>query len=69
MRCTELVIRVRPEKIHFLKFILEGYDGLAVQSTIDPALGKIRLLCAPEVIEDLTHLLQVLEPIISPQKI
>jgi hypothetical protein len=66
MRCTELIIRVRPERIHFLKFILEGYDGLAVQSTIDPARGRIRLHCAPEAIKDLIHLLQELEPTISP---
>lgn len=36
-------LRIRPEKISWLRFILEGYDGLAVLSTMDARLGLVRL--------------------------
>jgi len=32
---SSLYLHVSPELIAFLKFILEGYDGLAVLSTVD----------------------------------
>lgn len=39
--------RVDRRKIHFLKFILEGYDGLALLSTIDPGMGTVLLYIPP----------------------
>jgi hypothetical protein len=35
--------RVDRREIHFLKFILEGYDGMGVVRTIDPAKGFVAL--------------------------
>ena len=52
--------RVDRREIHFLKFILEGYDGVAVVRTIDPPKGLVALHIGPGcqgvvdmVIEDL----------------
>ena len=52
--------RVDRREIHFLKFILEGYDGVAVVRTIDPPKGLVALHIGPgcqgvvdTVIEDL----------------
>ncbi|MBW1742790.1 MAG: DUF4911 domain-containing protein [Deltaproteobacteria bacterium] len=52
--------RVDRREIHFLKFILEGYDGVAVVRTIDPPKGLVALHIGPgcqgvvdAVIEDL----------------
>lgn len=39
--------RVDREQIHFLKFILEGYDGVAVLTTIDPQEGLVVLYIGP----------------------
>lgn len=39
--------RVDPGKVHYVKFILEAYDGLAVLSTEDPGSGLIRLATPP----------------------
>jgi hypothetical protein len=36
--------RIRPDKISFLRFLLEGYDGLAVLSTLDVQQGLVRLM-------------------------
>jgi hypothetical protein len=36
-----LYLRIRPNRIHFLKFILEAYEGLAVLSVERPKEGLI----------------------------
>ena len=40
---ARLQLRMAPERIHFLKFILEGYDHLGMQSTIDARQGLVEL--------------------------
>ncbi len=54
------VYRVRPDKISLFRFLLEGYDGLAVLSTLDAGEGLVRLL-VPE--SRCTELLQLLAAI------
>jgi len=39
--------RVDQREIHFLKFILEGYDGAAVVRTVDPLAGLVVLHIGP----------------------
>jgi len=36
-----LYLRMRPNRIHFLKFILEAYEGLAVLSVLRPKEGLV----------------------------
>ena len=58
MECSQLVLRIAPNRIHFFKFILEGYDGLAVLSTLDSKKGIILLRYPPEMEHDLVCLLE-----------
>ncbi len=37
-------LRISPAKISLLRFLLEGYEGLAIVSTLDVKQGLIRLL-------------------------
>ncbi len=37
----KLYLRIDPRRIHYLKFLLEAYDGLAVLSTIDVRSGLV----------------------------
>jgi hypothetical protein len=37
----KLYLRIAPRQIHYLKFLLEGYDGMAVLSTIDVQSGLV----------------------------
>jgi hypothetical protein len=39
--------RVDRREIHFLKFVLEGYDGVAVVRTVDPLAGLVVLHVGP----------------------
>ena len=60
--CSLLQMKISPERIHFLKFILEGYDGLALLSTVDAAQGIVELRYPPEIERDLKELLHKIEP-------
>ncbi len=40
---VEWFLCIRPEKIGWLRFILEGYDGLAVVSTVSVPQGLVRM--------------------------
>ena len=35
-------------KIGFIRFIFEGYEGVAIPTTLDPKKGHIRLSIAPD---------------------
>lgn len=39
----ELYLCIAPARFYFLKFILEGYDGLAILSSVDGKMGTVRL--------------------------
>lgn len=38
---------VKPERIHYLRFTLEAYEGLATVTTRDPSLGWVQVHMAP----------------------
>lgn len=66
--CSVLQLWIRPERIHYLKFILEGYEGLAIQSTVDPGKGLVELRYPPERDSDVRALLDDLRSGIFPKK-
>lgn len=49
--------RITPDRFHYLKFILEGYDNLAVLSMISAKSGIVRLKCSRESLAELIELL------------
>ena len=51
-------IRIDPEQIYFLKFILEGYDNLTIMSTVDRIEGVMELKYPPELEQDVKGVLQ-----------
>ena len=56
-RSSLMQLRISPDKIHYLKFILEGYDNLATLSTVDARQGLVEIRYLPESKKDLTDLL------------
>ena len=40
---VEFYLLINPAKISLLRFILEGYDGLAVLSTVSAKIGLVRI--------------------------
>ena len=55
--CSSKQLRISPDRIHYLKFILEGYDNLATLSTVNARQGLVKIRYTPEVERDLTELL------------
>ena len=62
---SEIFVTVLPSKIAFLKFILEGYDGLAILSTVDKKSGQLVLRFFPALRAELLALLKSL-PFVEP---
>ncbi|MBA3005951.1 MAG: DUF4911 domain-containing protein [Proteobacteria bacterium] len=58
----ELYLAIAPSRFNFLKSILEGYDGLAVLSSIDGKKGAVRLRYPPESEPLLFEILSALAP-------
>ena len=56
----DLYIRIDPKSIAFLKFIIEGYDGLALLTTIDRRDGLVKLLVPTSRHDELWKLLEEL---------
>ena len=64
--------RIDRKQIAYLKFILEGYDGMAVLSTLDPEAGVVMLDIGPGceadvnlIIDDLGREIRI-EPLNGP---
>ena len=57
---AQIYLRINRSRIHFLKFILEAYDGLAVLSVLDPRKGIVLVRFAPESGSEVTNLLSSL---------
>jgi len=51
--------RVDSREISFFRFILEGYDGLAVLTTLDARSGQVVLSIAPGCEQDVAAIIGV----------
>jgi hypothetical protein len=56
-KCLIRHVLVCPSEIHFLRFILEAYEGIAVATTLDPGLGLMRLSIAPGCEDEVAEIL------------
>jgi len=54
-----------PDRIHFLKFILEGYDNMAFQSTIDAKKGFVDIRYPIPLEKEVLTLVENLSPAIG----
>ena len=62
----KLYICIRPDKFYFLKFILEGYDGIAMLSSSGIRKEIVLIRYPREQRKDIFSLLSSLAPKISP---
>ena len=68
-RLNELYLLISPGKFHFLKFILEGYDNLAILSNFQGVDGVVVLRYPEEMAGDLFGLLGDIADYISKSNI
>lgn len=57
VECTVKHYLVRPRDIYLLRFILEGYDGLAVVTTLNRESGLVQISIAPGCEDELEQIL------------
>lgn len=62
MNSEELYLLINPKRFHYLKNLLEGYDGLAIISSHDIKNGIIRIKYLPESKAVLFGLLSSIAP-------
>ncbi|MBC8208120.1 MAG: DUF4911 domain-containing protein [Desulfobulbaceae bacterium] len=65
MRLSRLHLNIASDRFHFLKFILEGYDGLVMLSSVNGHGGTVLLRYPPMLEKELYALLTDLAPRIS----
>lgn len=59
-----LLLQIPPHRIGFIKFILEGYDGMSLVSTLDSKSGSIVIRYPLSFHDDLTAIIADLSPIL-----
>lgn len=63
---VEWYLLIRPEKISLLRFILEGYDGLATLTTVSAHSGLVRIRTFASEYNETMRLLNALAPALTP---
>jgi hypothetical protein len=61
----EKFFKIKKEHIAPLQFIIEGYEGMATVTTIDPQTAIIKILIMPDLAENISVLLNELENVYS----
>ncbi|SPF48028.1 hypothetical protein SBDP1_700016 [Syntrophobacter sp. SbD1] len=56
--CSVRNYLIDPYQIHYLRFIVEAYPGMAVVSTIDSTLGLVSISIAPGCEQDILRILE-----------
>lgn len=53
-----IYLRVAPERIADVNWIMEGYEHLALVTTEDPREGVVKLLCTPDTYNDVMEIIE-----------
>ena len=56
--CSVRNYLIDPYQIHYLRFIIEAYPGMAVVSTVDPELGLVSISVARGCEADILQILE-----------
>ena len=67
--CIVRHILISPSEIHFLRFIVEAYEGIGVVTTLDSALGLLQLSIAPGCEEEIDCILKEEEDRLQPRPV
>ncbi len=63
---VECYLLIRGEKISWLRFMLEGYDGLAILTTISSKTGLVRLQTLRSRFDETMRLVNALAAELTP---
>lgn len=66
-KLEEVYLRISPGRFHYLKYILEGYDNLAILSSYQSSEGIVVIRYPQEMAQDLFGLLNSLAGSLADQ--
>lgn len=61
--------KIKTSNITIVQFILEGYEGLATVSTIDPEIAIIQVSIMPDFLQETENILEKLKELYMLQEI
>ncbi|WP_456434382.1 DUF4911 domain-containing protein [Thermosulfuriphilus sp.] len=64
-----IYLRINPQKIYWLRFVLEGYGHLGLLRTRDPLRGEVELLVTRETYSEVMAIIDDLAPQLLPEEI
>jgi hypothetical protein len=67
--CTVRSYLIDPYQIHYLRFIIEAYPGMAVVSTLDSALGLVSIAIAPGCESDVLRILEAERDVLNLREV
>jgi hypothetical protein len=67
--CSRRYFLIVPSEIHFLRFIIEAYEGIGVVSTIDPGLGLVQIAVAPGCEQEVSAILESEKDSLRPREV
>ncbi|MCG6533718.1 MAG: DUF4911 domain-containing protein [Syntrophales bacterium LBB04] len=62
-------LRLHPSDIAYIQFILEGYEGLATISTVDPEEARMEFLIMPDFTSDVYQIVTDLSKTITFEEV
>lgn len=65
----EKYFKINRRDISYIKFILEGYEGLAMVTTIDRYDAIVKLLIAPDFVSEVENIVKALKDEIAFEEI
>ena len=68
-QCCYRYLLIEPTEIHFLRFLIDAYEGIGVVSTLDSALGLVQIATAPGCEEDIAQILDSERHILKPRDV
>ena len=61
MYSTQVRLKIDRQKLSWLKFIMESYEGLALTTTLDPISGLVLLSIAPGAEAEVAMLIEAMK--------
>ena len=67
--CSKRYLLIDPAQIHFLRFLIEAYEGIGVVTTLDPVLGLVKIATAPGCESEIAQIIESERHILRPRDI
>jgi hypothetical protein len=68
-KIVKKVLKLKRKDISYIKFILEGYEGLGIVTTIDKSKALIEISMMPDFVSDINEILDALQEEIVFQEV